>query len=127
MIDEKTKYQRAAPKAFHPSRTLLEPATDIYETDAEIIIVADLPGVRVSDLDVDLDGSLLTVRGKVRSEEDPENSLVLEYSAADYYRVYSIGPEIDPSGVTADLTDGVLEIRIKKRDRAQVKKIPISY
>lgn len=95
------------------------PPVDIFENDEEILLVADLPGVPAENLEIDLDGSELRVKGL----QLPEVSLTGKPSA--FLRTFRVTKSIDPRGVTAKLKHGVLHLHLKKSETAKPRKIPV--
>jgi len=92
------------------------PAVDIFETDKEITLVADIPGVKADDLNIDLHDSVLTLEGDVTAPEGPDEVDVLrEYRTGKYYRQFTLSHVIDQSKIEAELKEGVLRLRLPMR------------
>jgi HSP20 family protein len=105
---------------------MFTPAVDIFETDQEITVLADMPGVRAEDLAVDLRENTLTLSGKVESPEgEAEEELLREYRTGTYYRQFSLSDAIDQSKIDAALKDGVLRLRLPKAEKAAPRTIPV--
>lgn len=103
------------------------PRFDVKETKDAYVIKADLPGVKEGDLEVSLNGNMLTVRGKREEErkEEGENYYAIERSSGSFTRSFTLPESADGDNVGADLKEGVLEVRIAKKAEAQPKKIAI--
>ena len=102
------------------------PKTDIYETEDGIVILADLPGVDQSSVDITLDKNVLTIDAYNSSNENRDYSVTYsEYVPGDYHRKFRLTREIDRDKIEAVVADGVLELRLPKAEEAKVKKIPI--
>lgn len=103
------------------------PAFDIRETAKGYVFSADLPGVKLEDMDINLTGNRLTITGKRDSEErrDGENVFVLERSFGSFNRTFNLPEGVDPNGVTAELKNGVLTLTVPKVPEIQPKKITI--
>jgi len=102
------------------------PAVDIFETDKEITLLADMPGVKAKDLDIDLREDVLTLTGEVKSPEGSSERVVLrEYRTGRYVRQFSLSDTIDQSKIDAELKDGVLRLILPKAERAVSKKITV--
>jgi len=102
------------------------PAVDIFETDTGITLLADMPGVKAKDLDIDLQKSVLTIKGDVDSPEGPNETDVLrEYSTGAYVRQFALSDAIDQSKIDAELRDGVLTLVMPKAEKAMPRKIAV--
>lgn len=102
------------------------PAVDIFETDREITLLADMPGVKAKDLTVDLRDNVLTLNGEVGSLEDPnEVDVFREYQTGRYLREFSLSEVIDQSKIQAELKDGVLRLTLPKVETAAPRKITV--
>jgi HSP20 family molecular chaperone IbpA len=103
----------------------ITPSVDIYETDAEHVLLADMPGVSRDGLEIHVDRDRLTIRGRVAQMEAPQPQH-REFGLHDYYRAFTLADDIDTDKITANLTDGVLRLVLPKSSRARVRKIPVS-
>ncbi len=102
------------------------PDVDIFESDQEITLLADIPGVNAENLNIDLRENILTITGEVPSARDPEElELNIEYETGTYYRQFSISNVIDQNKIDAKLTDGVLRLRLPKIEKVSPKKIEV--
>ena len=101
------------------------PAVDIYESENEIVLLADMPGVAPGDVDVDLRDNQLTLLGKVSLEEKPERVLLQEYGVGDFYRQFTLSSRIDQGKIEASMKDGVLTLTLPKAELAKPKKVVV--
>lgn len=102
------------------------PSVDIFETEQEITLLADMPGVKARDLNIDLHENVLTLTGEVASPEGPDEAHVMrEYQTGTYYRQFTLSEVIDQSKIDADLKDGVLRLRLPKVEPAVPRKITV--
>jgi HSP20 family protein len=102
------------------------PAVDIFETDTEIALVADMPGVKAGDLNIDLRESILTLSGGVKSPEGADEVDILrEYRTGKYYRQFTLSQLIDQSKIGAELKDGVLRLKLPKVEAATPRRIAV--
>ena len=102
------------------------PAVDIFETEKEITLLADMPGVKAENLTIDLRENTLTLSGEiVPFENADEEDILVEYETGKYYRQFSIGELIDQAKIDAKLNDGVLELKLPKVEKATPKKIVV--
>ena len=107
-------------------RLAFVPRADIYETDDEIVVVADMPGVDENTVDITLENYVLTINGYVEMEQPEGLSLAYaEYRVGDYQRAFSLSDQIDREGIEAAVKDGVLRLHLPKITEARVKKIAI--
>lgn len=107
----------------------MAPRLDICETDREIDIDAELPGVDEKDVDVTLSGDVLTIRGERKNgrEERNKNYYLAERSFGSFTRSVSLPFEADPKNVSAKFDKGVLHIAIPKPENMAAKsaRIPV--
>jgi len=96
------------------------PPVDVYENKDEILVLADLPGVTKEALSIKLEDSELSIQG---TQSDPPNASL--WQAVDFYRTFSVPNTVDANGVSAELKNGVVSIRLKKREEAKPRQIDI--
>jgi HSP20 family protein len=106
------------------------PAIDLVEEKAAFVIKADLPGLEKKDINVNIEGNVLSLSGSRQSEheEKEEGELTVyrsERYVGNFYRSFELPAEVDASGVKAAFKNGVLTVTIPKREDAQPKKIDI--
>ncbi len=103
------------------------PRFDVKETRNAYELRADLPGVKDEDVEVSLNGNLLTVSGKREEEHRQEGDqyFTLERSYGTFSRSFALPDNVDAEHITADLRSGVLSLQIPKKPEAQPKKISI--
>lgn len=97
---------------------------DIRETDAEIIMEAELPGVNKEDIEITLDDNYLTLRAKqeAESEERRENYLRKERRSGTLVRSFLLPAEVKEEGVKAKFENGLLELRLPKQEPGKTTK-----
>jgi HSP20 family protein len=98
------------------------PAADIYETETGYSIAIDLPGIGRDAVDIDVDDNRLIVKGMRLVEESKHRS---ERPRGKFLRTFTIPGTIDQGGISADYKDGVLHIRLPKRQEQKAQKITI--
>lgn len=133
MADTETKALQAKQKSEVTTRTeqtrpgpVFTPAVDIFETEKEITLLADMPGVKSGDLDIDLHENVLSLDGDVKAPEGADEVDVLrEYRTGKYYRQFTLSQVIDQSKIDAELKDGVLRLRLPKVEAATPRKIAV--
>ncbi|MDD5309358.1 MAG: Hsp20/alpha crystallin family protein [Deltaproteobacteria bacterium] len=101
------------------------PAVDIFETDAGLTVLADLPGVDRDHLEVDVRDGVLTVEGRVSEPEARFKPVYSEYGIGGYSRRFSLGNDIDASKIEAELKDGVLRLVLPKTERLKPRKVEV--
>jgi HSP20 family protein len=97
-------------KSFEATRgaNYFTPRVDIYETDNDLTLYADVPGVRADSVDLRFERGELVLQGRVARRQPPGQPLLTEYSEGDFYRVFQIHESIDGSRVEAECKSGVL-------------------
>lgn len=107
----------------------LVPRMDVSESDKDITISVEMPGLERKDLDIAIDDDVLTIRGekKVEREEGDEkqNYHVSERSYGVFYRAIQLPPGVDPKSIQATMSNGVLKITIPKPARSEAQKIEV--
>lgn len=102
------------------------PSVDIFETDKELILLADMPGVKAQDLSIDLRDDTLTLAGDVQTDQKSgEGEIFIEYEVGKYYRQFSLSEIIDQSKIDAQLEDGVLRLTMPKVEKATPRTIAV--
>jgi HSP20 family molecular chaperone IbpA len=115
----------AIPEQTYPG-PVYTPAVDIFESDDSISLLADMPGVKPSDLKIDLRENVLTLSGRVATDESAGESPVLRESApGTYFRQFTLSEHIDQARIDARLTDGVLRLELPKQERAKPRQITV--
>ncbi|MDX9817905.1 MAG: Hsp20/alpha crystallin family protein [Desulfococcus multivorans] len=106
---------------------VFSPLVDIFETDKEIVLLADMPGVSTDNLDVDLRENILTLSAEVVSGKgENEQDILKEYAVGKFYRQFTLSEVIDQSRIEAQLTNGVLRLVLPKVEKATPRKISIT-
>jgi HSP20 family protein len=104
------------------------PAVDIYETENELIVKADLPDVNPQDLDIRVENNILTIRGERKFENklNEENYLHVERAYGSFSRSFSLANSVKSEAMKADYQDGVLTLILPKREEAKPKQIKVN-
>jgi len=125
-LQAKQKTEVNTPAEQTTPGAVFSPAVDIFETEKDIQLLADLPGVKSNDLKIDLRDNVLTLSGEVAPfEGSDENDIFIEYEVGKYYRQFTLSEEIDQEKIEAELKDGVLRLTLPKAEKAVPKKIAI--
>lgn len=125
-LQPKEKTEVTTPAEQTKPGLVFTPAVDIFETDTEITLLADMPGVSAGDLNIDLDENVLTLDGDVESPEGAdETDIIREYRTGKYQRQFTLSQVIDQSKIDAELKEGVLRLRLPKVEAATPRKITV--
>jgi HSP20 family molecular chaperone IbpA len=123
----KEKKEVATPAEQTRPGVLFVPNVDIFETDKQITLLADLPGVTTESLTIDLRDNILTLSGEVQPFEGPdEKDLLIEYEVGKYYRQFTLSDVIAQNKIDAQLKDGVLRLTLPKVEKAKPRTITVS-
>jgi len=101
------------------------PAVDIFDTEKELVLLADMPGVNAEHVEIDLREDTLTILGRVPQESAQGQALLAEYKTGNYFRTFRITEIVDRTKITASISDGVLKLVLPKVEKAVPRKIPI--
>lgn len=103
------------------------PAIDVVENDDEFVITAELPGAKRDDITVELHDGVLTLRGEKKTERDEkrDHARYVERSYGSFSRSFSLPSNADGEKLAATFKDGVLSLRIPKREEAKPRTINI--
>ena len=108
------------------ARKAFVPRADIYETDDELVVLADMPGVDENSVEITLEKNVLTIYGNVELIQPENYSLAYaEYEEGDFERSFTLSNEIDLNKIEAMVKDGVLRVHLPKIGEAQTKKIAV--
>jgi HSP20 family molecular chaperone IbpA len=108
------------------SRRSFVPRADIYETEKEIIVLADVPGANEKTVDLTLEKNVLSITAFVEPAIPSGFEIAYaEYEEGDYQRSFRISDEIDRNKIEAVVSDGVLRLRLPKSQEAATKKIAV--
>ena len=117
--------QALRPSDEASARRPVAPACDIYEEEDALVILADMPGVSKETVSAEVEGGVLTIKGRV-ADDSGASALYAEYEPADFHRAFALGESLDPAGINATLKDGVLTVRLPKAEQAKTRRIPIT-
>ena len=107
--------------------TSLTPKLDMFEENNEVVIKAELPGVRKKDLDISLEGDVLTIKAEKKEEKEVKDATqyTRERHFGQYARYMTLPARIDAEKITATLKKGLLEIRLPKAEGPESKHIEV--
>ena len=103
------------------------PAVDIYETDKEIVLKAELPEMQEKDISIKIEDNILVVSGERRMEKEvkEENYHRIERSYGNFHRSFTLPPTVDRESIKASYKDGVLKVVLPKKEEVKPKQIKI--
>jgi HSP20 family protein len=103
------------------------PAVDIYETEQNLVVKADLPDIKPEELDIRVENNILTIRGERKFEKsvNENNYLRVERSYGSFSRSFSLANTVNTEAIQADYKNGVLTLSIPKREEAKPKQIKV--
>jgi HSP20 family protein len=103
------------------------PALDVSENDDEFVVKAELPGIDPKEVDINLTGDLLTIKGdkKDEKEEKGENFHTIERSYGSFSRSFQLPCDVQEDKIEAHYKDGVLDLRLPKAENAKRKSVKI--
>ena len=110
------------------SLTSWAPAVDIFETEHELVVKADLPDNDPKDLDIRVENNILTIRGerKFESQVSQDKYLRVERAYGSFSRSFSLANTVNSEAIKADYQNGVLTLTIPKREEAKPKQIKVN-
>jgi HSP20 family protein len=126
LFDESVRNVKPGDEAL--SSAIWSPAVDIYETDDEVVVKAELPEVNQKDIDIQIENNTLTLRGerKFNKETKKENFHRIERAYGTFSRSFTLPGTIDQEKISADYKDGILKISMPKREETRPKQIKVA-
>jgi HSP20 family protein len=102
------------------------PRIDIWESDEELVLFADLPGVAPEDLEIQFENRDLRIHGKVVERHGDRRFMFGEYGIGDFYRTFTIGESVDAARISAELKHGVLTLHLPKTEAVKPRRIQVN-
>jgi HSP20 family protein len=126
LFDESVRNVKPGDEAL--SSAIWSPAVDIYETDDEVVVKAELPEVDQKDIDIQIESNTITLRGerKFNKETKKENFHRIERAYGSFSRSFTLPGTIDQEKIRADYKDGILKISMPKREETKPKQIKVA-
>lgn len=118
----KGRTEQAGPEATRGG-VYFAPRVDICETEHELTLYADLPGVKPDGVDLRYEDGDLILHGKVEPREPETGGLLGEYEVGDFYRMFKIHESIDASRIGAEFKNGVLTVHLPKAEAHKPRQI----
>lgn len=123
-VQEKRELEKKQ-EATVPARTFV-PTADIFETEAALTVVLEMPGVDKGNVDISVEDGVLTVQGRLDfSKYEGMQPVYTEYNIGHYRRSFSLSNKINQDKIGAEMSDGVLTLVMPKADEAKPRRIAI--
>lgn len=115
---------RTSREGTREQERFVAPPVDIYETQEELVVMADLPGVSKDHLNIRVDGGLLSIQGK--SMHTIRGDLLHgEYQLVDFFRQFELSEAVNQGKIAAELKHGVLTLHLPKAEKAKPRQVEI--
>ena len=110
------------------ARGAWNPSVDIYENKDHIVLEAELPGMKRDDFDLSIENNVITLRGERRFEkkDDGDNYHRVERSYGSFTRSFTLPQSVHPDSVVAEYKNGVLRVKMPKREEVKARRIEIA-
>ena len=110
------------------SLTTWAPAVDIYETENELVLKADLPDVNEEDIDIRIENNTLSIHGERKFEQEvkEENYLRVERSYGSFTRSFTLPSTVNTEAIKAEYKNGVLRVEMPKRAESKPKQVKVN-
>jgi len=105
----------------------VSPAIDVVETGDDYLVLCDLPGVEQKDVEMSIESNILTIKGEKKLARENKNSKIFrsESWSGSFQRTLSLPNTVDAGRIEAELKDGVLRVRLPKREEVKPKQIAV--
>jgi HSP20 family protein len=115
-------------RSNHADLATWAPAVDIYETENELVVKAELPDFQDKDIDVRITNNTLTISGERKFDKDvkEDNCLRIERAYGSFMRSFTLPNTVSSENIRADYRNGVLTLHMAKREESKPKQIKIS-
>lgn len=125
-IKLREKQELTTPAEQTTPGVVFTPQVDIFETEKDLTLLADIPGVKSEKLNIDLRDNILTITGDIEPAKGAgEEDVLVEYETGRFYRQFTLSEVIDQNRIDAKLGDGVLRLTLPKVEKAAPRKIAI--
>ncbi len=114
--------------AFQRERESWSPSVDVLEKEGKLILRAELPGIEEKDIDLKVEGNVLTLKGerKLEKEDEKSNYHRMESFYGSFSRSFTLPETVDLDKITADYKNGVLTIAIPHKPEVRPREIPVT-
>jgi HSP20 family molecular chaperone IbpA len=123
-VQQKREVDKAQ-ETTRPMRAFL-PTTDIFETDSDLTVVLEMPGVVRDNIEVSVENGVLTVEGKINFDKyEGLQPIYSEYNIGPYRRSFRISSRVDQDKIVAEIRDGVITLVLPKAEEAKPRRIEV--
>lgn len=124
------RMQREFEKSFFGPRGRqadFAPAVDVHEDNDRLVLCAELPGVLRDDIEIQVDGNVLTLKGERRLEGEEEGKRYhrVERAYGTFVRQFQLPTNVDSTQIDAELKDGILTLKLPKKQEQKARKIEV--
>jgi HSP20 family molecular chaperone IbpA len=109
-----------------PTGRFYAPRVNVLETANELLLCAELPGVRPEDVTLNCKGDELVLHARCGARHEGKRLIHAEYGVGDFFRAFRIADDVETGEIEATLTDGVLTVRLPRAERARPKQITVT-
>ncbi len=120
-----TSLQEQETRTETAEQIVYTPRVDILENNDELVLFADVPGVKPEDADVRFENGELILHCRCTPRSSYDRASTVEYGVGDFYRVFTISETIDAGKITAELKHGVLTIHLPKVEQVRPRRIEV--
>jgi HSP20 family protein len=120
-----TKQTKTTDREATRNAQYFAPRVDIFETDSELLLFADMPGVAPKDIDLRYEQGELTLQGKTATSPQGGHLIHAEFEQGDYYRVFQIDESIDAKCIEAECKNGLLTVHLPKAEATRPRQVTI--
>lgn len=115
-------------RGFEPEEGMWSPTVDVSETKDNIVVTAEIPGLKKEDIKLSVQDNILTLSGqkKQETEEKDTNFYRLERNFGSFCRSFTLPTQVQPDKIKASYKDGVLKVSLPKTEEVKPKEIPIN-
>ncbi|MGE3317401.1 MAG: Hsp20/alpha crystallin family protein [Planctomycetaceae bacterium] len=126
-VPENSNLPVPAQTSEQPERLIYTPCIDIYDSEEGLVLTADLPGVTIDSLELQVQDNKLTLFGRVAPSLPADAHIVhQEYGVGDFLRSFILSDEVDHERITASMSNGVLKVVLPKAPAAKPRRIEVS-
>ncbi len=121
-------FGRTPKRWFRPEEGLWTPNVDVSETKDEIVLTAEMPGMKKEDITLSVQDNVITLSGEKKSEEEKKdaNFYRLERSFGSFCRSFTLPTPVEAEKIKASFKDGILKVTLPKSEKVKPKEIPIN-
>jgi HSP20 family protein len=114
-----SEYTRGGP-CFRPN-------VDIYELPDELVVLADMPGTKADQIDIQFEDGSLTIHGRVANRRENQGALARqEYGVGDFFRTFRVSEHIDVPRIAAEYDEGILKLHLPKVEAVRPRRIQVA-